>query len=89
MFVLSSAASGTLPEDVRTYYCCRRHKSVVYKTHYFYIADSDVYLKQHTHTQNAPCISTARMVTWTHHNITLYVPCLSCHKYCRKIFYWV
>jgi len=30
-----SAASGTLPEDVRTFYCCRCHNSVVVKDSLF------------------------------------------------------
>jgi len=47
-FFCFSAASGTLHEDLHTFYCCWRHtftmKAMLSKTHYFRIADSDMKL---------------------------------------------
>jgi len=75
IFVLSSAASGTLPEDVRTFYCCRRHNSfVVQDSLFLYSWQWFVAQTTHTHTHRMHVVSTARMVTRTRHNITLCVP---------------
>ena len=47
-FPCSSAASGTVHEDVRTYvlFFCQRHKfamkALLLNTQYFYVADSEV-----------------------------------------------
>ena len=47
-FFCFSAASGTLHEDLHTFYCCWRHtftmKALLSKTHYFCITDSDMKL---------------------------------------------
>jgi hypothetical protein len=45
MFFGFSAASGTLHEGLRKFYCCQRHKfatkAILRGTQYFYTADSD------------------------------------------------
>jgi len=47
-----SATTGTLYDDLRTFYCCRRHKSVTKSslchTHYHYVVDSDIIQQQYT-----------------------------------------
>jgi hypothetical protein len=45
-FFCFSAASGTLREDLRTFYCCWRHKFVtevlLRNTQHFYIVDTEM-----------------------------------------------
>jgi hypothetical protein len=70
--------SGTLHRDLRTFYCCKSHKcaakALLCNAQYFYIVDSDVWLNN-THIKHC-CVSTATVVTRTHHNVTLHEHCL-------------
>ena len=46
MLFCFNATLGTLPEDLRKFYCCVRHKfairALLCNTQYFYVVDSDV-----------------------------------------------
>jgi len=73
------AASGTLHEDQRTLYCCRRHKfgikALLGHTQYFYVVQFD---KQLNNTYRIHCyVSIDKMVKRIHHYVTLHVHCLS------------
>jgi hypothetical protein len=79
VFTICDPAFRTSNEDLRTFYCCRRHKlatrAMLCNIQHFYAADSDMYCSnaQRMHC----CLSIAKTVTRTQHNFTLYVIWLS------------
>jgi hypothetical protein len=77
-FFCFKAASGTLREDLRTFYCCRPHKfatkTFFCNTHYFYTVDSDTDHHYTKHTVAFPLQQCLRERA----SVTLYVHSLSC-----------
>ena len=75
---------GHFAEDLNAFYCWLRHKFAIQsfpcKTHYCYIADSDMYLNN---THRTHCyLSIATFITQTHYIVTLR------YTYTNSIFVW-
>ena len=70
-----NAASSTIHEDLRTFYCCWRYKSakgaLLCNNQYFCVADSDAYL-DNTHRMHC-CFSTATMIRRTRRSVLLHI----------------
>lgn len=81
-----NAASGTLCEDVRTFYCLPAYKfalkALLSQHSIFYIVNKDI----NTHRMHC-CVCTAIVLTRTFHSVTLHVRCLSCSFLC--FFLWI
>jgi hypothetical protein len=79
-FFCFNAASGTLHEDLRMFYCCWRHKFAIKHC----CATLSIFIQltvtcsSTTHTE-CNVVSTATMVTRKRHDVTLYIHYLFCY----------